>query len=225
MMKSTIFATLLAGAAAFAPASQQKASTALSAKADFANEIGVQAPLGLWDPFNVLGRCDQAEFDRLRALEIKHGRVAMLAVVGYLTTYGKLVVARWNWLSSGRNKYLTPSLFLSSTTLAGVRFPGLEDAPSGFAAFDTIRGDVMGQFGLTLIFMEMANRDNSGTGEFPGDFRNGYLDFGWDSQTAEWKEKKRAIELNQGRAAQMGILGLMVHEKLGNVDLLLPLAK
>ena len=27
---------------------------------------------------------------------------------------------------------------------------------------------------------------------------------------------KRAIELNQGRAAQMGLLGLMVHEKLGD---------
>ena len=88
-MKSTIIATLIAGAAAFAPASQQKATTALSAKADFANEVGVQAPLGVWDPMNVLGRCDRAEFDRLRALEIKHGRVAMLAVVGYLTTYGE----------------------------------------------------------------------------------------------------------------------------------------
>jgi hypothetical protein len=32
---------------------------------------------------------------------------------------------------------------------------------------------------------------------------------------AETKLKKRAIELNQGRAAQMGILALMVHEQLG----------
>ena len=31
----------------------------------------------------------------------------------------------------------------------------------------------------------------------------------------ETKLKKRAIELNNGRAAMMGILGLMVHEKLG----------
>ena len=28
------------------------------------------------------------------------------------------------------------------------------------------------------------------------------------------QERKRAIELNNGRAAQMGILALMVHEKL-----------
>lgn len=34
--------------------------------------------------------------------------------------------------------------------------------------------------------------------------------------------KKRAIELNNGRAAQMGILALMVHEKLGNLDQILP---
>jgi hypothetical protein len=36
---------------------------------------------------------------------------------------------------------------------------------------------------------------------------------GWDDETIS---KKLAIELNQGRAAQMGILALMVHEKLDN---------
>jgi hypothetical protein len=54
-----------------------------------------------------------------------------------------------------------------------------------------------------------------GSGEFVGDFRNGWIDFGWDKFDEETKLKKRAIELNQGRAAQMGILALMVHEKLG----------
>ena len=36
---------------------------------------------------------------------------------------------------------------------------------------------------------------------------------GWDQETID---KKLAIELNNGRAAQMGILALMVHEKLDN---------
>ena len=36
---------------------------------------------------------------------------------------------------------------------------------------------------------------------------------GWDDETIA---KKLAIELNNGRAAQMGILALMVHEKLNN---------
>ena len=38
-------------------------------------------------------------------------------------------------------------------------------------------------------------------------------EFGWNEQT---QRRKMAIELNNGRAAQMGILGLMVHEKLNN---------
>ena len=52
-------------------------------------------------------------------------------------------------------------------------------------------------------------------GEFVGDFRNEFIDFGWDSFDEETKLQKRAIELNNGRAAQFGILGLMMHEQLG----------
>jgi hypothetical protein len=59
-------------------------------------------------------------------------------------------------------------------------------------------------------------KDVTGEAEFVGDFRNGYIDFGWDTFDEETKLQKRAIELNNGRAAQMGILALMVHEKLNN---------
>ena len=44
-------------------------------------------------------------------------------------------------------------------------------------------------------------------GEFPGDFRNGIIDFGWDSFDEETKLTKRAIELNQGCAAQRSFMG------------------
>ena len=80
----------------------------------------------------------------------------------------------------------------------------------------------------TWALMEAANSatpgelNGLGKSEFKGDFRNGVLDFGWDSQSDAWKANKRAIELNQGRAAQMGILGIMVHEKMGNLDAILP---
>lgn len=36
-----------------------------------------------------------------------------------------------------------------------------------------------------------------------------------DTFSEDTKLSKRAIELNNGRAAQMGLLALMVHEKLG----------
>ena len=185
----------MATAAAFAPASQKATVTSLAVQSDYAGAIGTQAPLGLWDPLNILDNCSQSKFDRLRAVEIKHGRVAMLGVVGYLTTY------------------------------AGVRWPGLEDVPAGFAAWKALPEEVYGQMVLAWIFMEQANRDQTGNADFDGDFRNGYIDFGWDSQSEEWKKNKRTIELNQGRAAQMGLLGLMVHDAMGNVATILPLAK
>ena len=55
-------------------------------------------------------------------------------------------------------------------------------------------------------------------GSFPGDLTNVGNTFGssWDAMSEETQASKRAIELNNGRAAQMGILALMVHEELNN---------
>jgi hypothetical protein len=64
-------------------------------------------------------------------------------------------------------------------------------------------------------FLELAVMKDIVGGEFVGDFRNDAFDLGWDTFDEETKLSKRAIELNQGRAAQMGILALMVHEQLG----------
>jgi hypothetical protein len=205
-MKLVILASLLAGAAAFAPAQQAASTTQLAGaggKAAFGDAIGAQIPLGFWDPLGLVEDGDKAGFDRLRWVELKHGRISMLAVVGYLVTY------------------------------AGIRFPGAEDIPSGFAALDNVGGMVWAQMIATWAMMEAANQDQGlspwetgegpAMGDFKGDFRNGFIDFGWDKQTDAWKTKKMTIELNQGRAAQMGILGLMVHEKLGNIATILPL--
>merc|ERR1711966_649316 len=89
--------------------------------------------------------------------------------------------------------------------------------------------DAIPQAGLIQIVAFVAAlelgvmKDIEGTGnEFVGDFRNGFIDYGWDSFDEETKLNKRAIELNQGRAAQMGLLGLMVHDQLGNVEQFFP---
>ena len=77
----------------------------------------------------------------------------------------------------------------------------------------------------TAIFVELiallgllecsVMRDIEGTGnEFVGDFRNGYIDSGWDEFDEEKKLFKRGVELINGRAAMLGILGLMVHEEI-----------
>jgi len=91
-MKIAILASIIAGTAAFAPALDTPRPT--SALADtgpnqaFAGEPGVVAPLGLFDPCSILDNADQERFNHLRSVELKHGRISMLAVVGYLVTYG-----------------------------------------------------------------------------------------------------------------------------------------
>jgi len=192
-MKLAVAASLIATAAAFAPAQQAGKTTALQAS-PFANEVGVQQPLGFWDPLGIVADGDKAKFDRLRYVEIKHGRICMLGVVGYLVT------------------------------AAGIRLPGLisydgtkfSDIPAGWAGSEAVPAAGALQVLAFVGLLEIAvMKSIPGTGnEHVGDFRNGAVDFGWKTFDEATKLKKRAIELNNGRAAQMGLLALMVHDKL-----------
>lgn len=176
-----------------APAQQGRVSSSALAEKPFSDALGAMTPLGLFDPLGLIADGSQAKFDLLREREIKHGRVAMLAVTGYLTT------------------------------AAGVRFPGAEDIPDGLAAFPALMAsqdgmNVLYQMGAFFVVAEIINRDADwldNEAEFVGDYRNGALDFGWDKFDEETKLKKRSIELNQGRAAMMGIWGLVTHEMMG----------
>jgi hypothetical protein len=50
--------------------------------ANFDSEHGAQAPFSFFDPLGLIADGDQAKFDHLRYVEIKHGRISMLAVAG-----------------------------------------------------------------------------------------------------------------------------------------------
>merc|ERR1712154_11332 len=85
-MKLAILASLVASAAAFAPA-KNAARSSVATNMAYEEELGAQPPLGFFDPLNIVEDADQETFDRLRFTEIKHGRICMLGVVGYLVTY------------------------------------------------------------------------------------------------------------------------------------------
>jgi len=197
MMKLTILAAAMASAAAFAPAPMAKTTSAVNA---FESELGAQAPIGFFDPLGMLDEAGQGRFDRLRYVEIKHGRICQLAFLGQIVTR-------------------------SGTHLSGdIDYAGhsFDSFPNGLAAL--FGPDAIPQAGFAQIFafigaLELGvMKDIEGTGnEFIGDFRNGAIDFGWDTFDEETKLSKRAIELNNGRAAMMGITGLMIHEQLGTV--------
>merc|ERR1712046_213109 len=52
----------------------------------FENELGVQAPVGYWDPLGLSKDGDVATFKRRRETEIKHGRVCMIATIGFMVS-------------------------------------------------------------------------------------------------------------------------------------------
>ena len=131
-MKSVIALSLIAGAAAFAPASKQASSVALAGS--FENEIGVIAPTGFFDPIGFCKDADDEQFARWRAVELKHGRVAMLAVIGYVTQE----VAR----------------FPGAIDLAGTKFT---DIPNGVAALSAVPA-----FGWIQILFTIGCVDKNG---------------------------------------------------------------
>ena len=51
-------------------------------KMAFEEEIGVLAPLGFFDPLGLCADGNEEVFARRRAVELKHGRVSMLATLG-----------------------------------------------------------------------------------------------------------------------------------------------
>jgi hypothetical protein len=47
--------------------------------------VGITAPLGFFDPFGYAAKADDATLSKYRECELKHGRIAMLGVLGFLT--------------------------------------------------------------------------------------------------------------------------------------------
>lgn len=185
-MKSVVALSLLAGAAAFAPSQTKSFSkTALQA---FENELGatpINGEMVCWDP---LGYCtDQASFDKFRALEIKHGRIAMLAFLGYATT--------WH---------------------TDYRFPGCEEFPGGHEAVLAIdKVDLLAPILAITGFLEFAVFKQK-QGSFPGDMGGGMFPVGFGPKftTGFDEDEIRTKEILNGRCAMMGWLSLLVHEQL-----------
>jgi len=161
---------------------------------DASNEIGACDPLLFWDPIGYCQACDKAEFDRRRAVELKHGRVCMLATIGMV----------WPDIFGKFDGFLSPS--------AGLKF---EDVPSGIGAVTVVplAGwlQILLVAGLieTQLFKDPA-LGGIGLGSYgsePGNFGTGY----WGRKIKDPAERrlKLTTELNNGRLAMVAFSGMV----------------
>jgi len=184
MMKLAIATLLIGSTTAFAPAQQIQSSSSLQVSE---LELGVTEPLGVYDPLGWL-ETQPESFERRRAVERKHGRVAMAAVVGVIVHNNHIVF----------DGFLSPSENLK-----------FSDVPTGMAGLTTIPAAGLAQIVAFFALVELAWMPAS---KYDGDYGVGY--FGSNIEDPEEKARKLNVELNNGRAAMLGIFGNMVAEQL-----------
>merc|ERR1719367_2420524 len=121
---------LISSTAAFAPAAREAAVTALNVES---TEIGSTAPLGFFDPLGYI--TDASKFERYRAVERKHGRIAMVAMLGTF-------VHNNGWVFDG---YISPS--------QGIKF---SDIDTGIGGLFQVPAQGLAQILLVSALIELA---------------------------------------------------------------------
>jgi len=174
------------------------------------DEIGVLPPIGRWDPLKIREQGPE-RYRRFVEMEIKHGRLSMAAFLGVITTYSGF---RWpGYLSVAQD----------------IKF---EDIPGGaIASWAALPSSAWFQIVTFIAFCEtyLLKQDPE---KAPGDvvpdgwawarYPDGYdvwLGDGSTKQVGEdelflGKTWKLNAERNNGRAAMMGITGMLIHESL-----------
>jgi len=224
---------LFAGsAAAFSPSAASRQNVALnSAKADLeALATELNPVVKYFDPLALADKefwdfSNDATIGFLRQAEVKHGRVAMAAFVGYC------VQSNFHWPVP--------------MSLDGSAFPSTDLSPE--AQWDAIPDSAKWQIILFVGFLEWYDEMMGGMnthytegrkpGEYPSfDFFgenvheigfNLYDPFNFHKDRSEAdKEKGRVVEINNGRLAMIGIFGFLSADKVaGSVPLLASVAQ
>ena len=158
---------------------------------------GALPPMGAWDPLGFSRNCNIPTMKRYREAEVVHGRVAMLATIGFLA--GEYVVDH----------------HLFHTTIKGPAISHMAQVPNGFWIMLVIAIGAAEQTRATIGWVEPEYlppdqpgmlRPNYVPGDLgfdPLNLKPYYLPELWDMQTKE---------LQHGRLAMIAIAGMVAQE-------------
>jgi len=173
-------------ALAYAPAAVVRPmQTTRSVRMGVTDMPGISTETGnkVWDPLNLSEKMDEGNLNLMRAAELKHGRVAMLAVVG------------WVWTATGTHF----NGVISSSK--GVTFADLAAAPNPIAAAALVPGAGIWQMILAIGALEVYWENKYPATECAGNF-------GVPAVTDDPAKlmELQTVELKHGRLAMIGII-------------------
>jgi hypothetical protein len=188
---------LFGSAAAFAPASSVQKSTSLNAFV--AEELpGALAPVGFFDPLGFAEKADEATMKRYREAELTHGRVAMLATVGFLV-----------------GEKVEGSSFLFDSRITGPAISHLGQVPVIFWAALTTAIGAAELYRADVGWMNPENVPVAKAGLLRSDYTPGDIGFdplGLRPEDPEELEIMQTKELQNGRLAMLAAVGFMAQE-------------
>jgi hypothetical protein len=219
-----ILALAAGNAAAFAPAQQSTRPTTVVVQAEKVPCFGASPFFGdnpvffgenYWDALTqTYGSAETGTY--LRAAELKHGRSAMLAVIGFAFEKFGITFDK-----------ISPHEYLSITK--GIKFSDLADM-GPLAAVKAVPAEGWAQVFAVIAAIEiyeLTHRDGEiKTGETvaPGLQAGGLTgDLGWNPLKIKVTDRRRLVELQNGRAAMFAICAWVAAEAVpGSVPLPLP---
>ena len=169
-------------AAALAPASAMRAATVTMGVSDLPG-ISTETGNVVWDPLGLSKNMDEANLNLIRAAELKHCRVAMLACVG------------WAWTATGSHfegmLSFNPPVSFADAAAAGNPLLAAAKVPGA---------------GIWQMIFAIGALESYWEGKYPATERAG--DFGVPAVTQDPEKLKffKDAELKNGRLAMIGII-------------------
>merc|ERR1712029_984476 len=209
-MGAPVAAPMTSMSRAVAPAMETKAD--LVTLAEKLNPV-----VGFWDPMNLAeydqwSQGEEAAIGFLRHAEIKHGRIAMFAFVGYVVQSNGI---HWPW----------------NIESSGLSFGDISAAGSPPDQFDALSSAAKIQFFTVIAFLELIGENSyaleqSGEKHYMRGGKPGFYPslkkvvphpdpFGLSKRASpEKKERGLLAEINNGRLAMIGIMGFVAEQKV-----------
>mmetsp|Transcript_38169 Transcript_38169/g.92065 ORF Transcript_38169/g.92065 Transcript_38169/m.92065 type:complete len:220 (+) Transcript_38169:101-760(+) len=205
MMNLAIASLLVGSASAFMTAPSAKTSTAMNAFT-VDNMPGALAPMGFFDPLGFAEKADEKTLKRYREAEVTHGRVAMLAVIGFLV--GEAVEG---------------SSFLFDAQITGPAITHFEQVPDGWdALIITFIGASEAQR-AQIGWVDPADASYDQPGLLRDDYYPGDINFdplGLKPEDPEELDLMITKELQNGRLAMLAAAGFLAQEAVDGLGII-----